>query len=629
MLLTPQNLSEKQKIADSLFTEAHSLIYANPDSAKNIILYMRDNGADHRGSIWNIRTLNTLGIIQDVQSAYDRALYFYYQAYSAAASMGNYEQLGHTCNNIGLTHWHTGNYKDALDYFFQALDHYREADISHIQGNIYNNIGLIYAGLDNFEKSREQYQYAFQSFEGNNDLRGLGAVLTNKGLLHLTSGQTDSALYFTELSLKYKEKTHDAYGKCISLESMGRIFLDKGDYHKAAEYLEESHALSLSIGYDYGAGRAKRGLAGINLQKGNYARALSLAKKGLEYAEGIESEKLIYQVHETIAEIHEQSGSYAKALEHFKLATRLKNESINHYRLHQVYDLEIQHATKKSLEEIDQLSKEKEIKRLQLERKDLEIGRKNTLIVLIVVIFAFVLAGIFFLYHNYRHIQKARLQKALLAHKENRSRAAIEAEMQERRRIGQELHDGLGQMLSIIRMNVGVLKKKESLSGKKREELFDSAVNTVDQAFKELRSISHNLAPAVLTEMSLEQALNSLARQVNQAEQVKLHLETLDLSGIQDNITETTVYRSVQELINNALKHSAAANLYVQVISDNSQVSILVEDDGKGFDINLVNSSGGCGLKNMQTRIENLNGSFYMDSRKGRGSIVQIFIPLK
>lgn len=625
----PFTREEKEMIADSIFSQAYSLMYSRPDSAKSLILYMREHGADHPQSTWNIRTLNLLGILQDVQSVYDSALYYYYQAYSSAAALENYEHLGHTCNNIGLTHWHTGNYKDALDYFFQALDHYDKAEIARTTGNIHNNVGLIYGSLKNFELAWKQFYFAYEKFEENEDLRGIGAVLTNMGLLHLVSGEADSAKYFIEKSMEYKKKAMDDYGKCISLESMGRIYLFEEELKKARRFFKESYDLSKSIGFDYGAGRAKRGLANICIKEGKFTNALYYAEKAMDFAEKIEAEKLIYEVHETYAEIHERSGNYYQALRHSRMATHLRNESINHYRLHQVYDLELQHANKKSLREIEQLSKEKEIQRLQLERKDLEIGRKNTLILLIVVIFAFFLAGIYFLYHNYRHIQLARMQKALLANKETRSRAAIEAEMQERRRIGQELHDGLGQMLSIIRMNIGVLKKKEAMSGDKRKELFDSAVQTVDQAFKELRNISQNLAPAILSEISLEQALTVLALQINQTGQVKLHLETMGLENIPDNFTETTIYRAVQELITNAMKHSDAFNLHVQVISDEAQASIMVEDDGKGFTIDNVSLFNGSGLRNMQTRIENLNGSFFMDSRKGRGSIVQIFIPLK
>ncbi len=85
----------------------------------------------------------------------------------------------------------------------------------------------------------------------------------------------------------------------------------------------------------------------------------------------------------------------------------------------------------------------------------------------------------------------------------------------------------------------------------------------------------------------------------------------------------------MQELINNALKHSETKELYVQVISDKKQVSVMVEDNGKGFDVNILEEANGSGIKNIKTRIENLNGSFFMDSRKNRGSIFQIFIPIK
>ncbi len=611
---------------DSIFADARALIYSQPDSAHKIIQFIRKHDGERPDSLWNIRTLNLLGVIKDVQSVYDSALYYYYQAYTAAAELENHEQLGNTSNNIGLTHWHTGNYKDALDHFFNALDHYDKADLLETRGNIHNNIGLIYAGLDNFKKAWEHYNLAYSNYFQEDNLHGIGAVLTNKGLLKLTQEQPDSAMHFMEQSIAYKQDSGDDYGLCISLESKGRIQFSQNAIDSAIASFEESLELAESLGYSHGIVRAKRGLATVYLEKGTYEIALDLAGQALASAEEIDNKKLTYQVHETISEIHEASGNFNQSLAHYKAATTLRNQSINTSRLHQVYDLEIQRTSKKNLQEIEQLNQEKEIQQLHLDQKDIELRRKNTMIVLIIVVFVFILTGGYFVYNSYRHRQQANLQKAYLRNKEYRSRAAIEAELQERKRIGQELHDGLGQMLSVMRLNIGVLKRKKTLDPEKQTELYNATIQTVDRAFREVRNISHNLAPAILSEMSLEQAVKSLTKQINQSNQVTVDLETMGLDNIHDNIIETTIYRAVQELTNNALKHSMADQLFIQVISDKHQASVLVEDNGQGFDIHTYHH--GTGLKNIQTRIENLNGTLHMDTRENRGSIIQIFIPI-
>ncbi len=621
-------LFQNDSINEVIFSEAHSLIYAEPDSARKLIHQFRKEGADQENSVWNIRTLNLLGIIEDVQSNFDTALYYYYQAYTAAAEMEDYEQLANTCNNIGLTHWHTGNNKDALEYFFHALEYYDKVGITETRGNIYNNIGLIYAGLENYEKATEQIKLALENFRQMEDQRGLGAAYTNLGLFLRAQGEPDSAHHYIDKSIKYKKLTEDKYGMTISLESKGRVYLTTNNLTRAEEFFNQSLELSQSINNHYGMARAKRGFALIAMEQNNYPRALQELREALDFAQRIESEKLIYQIHEIIAECYENTADHRQALEHFKRATELKQKSINHYHLHQVYDLEMQHAAKKSLQEIEQLNQEKEIQQLQLESKDLELRRKNTTLILFTVVIIFTITGGYFLYANYRQGQQVKFQKAMMQQKEDLSRAAIEAEISERKRIGQELHDGLGQMLSIIRMNMGVLNKQNALDKNKREELFDSAIQTVDEAFKDLRNISQNISPAILSELTLEQALHSLAKQVNQTDQVALHLKTMGLSVIQDNITKTTIYRAVQELVNNALKHADTEEVSVQVISDEKQVSVMVEDNGKGFDVGKLQNAPGAGIRNIKTRIENLSGSFFMDSRENRGSIFQIFIPL-
>ncbi|MBZ0243600.1 MAG: sensor histidine kinase, partial [Bacteroidales bacterium] len=229
---------------------------------------------------------------------------------------------------------------------------------------------------------------------------------------------------------------------------------------------------------------------------------------------------------------------------------------------------------------------------------------------------------------NYRHIQQVKLQQAIIDLSEKKSRDAVAAEIQERQRIGHELHDGLGQILSVARLNLSVLHQKKHLTDSRKEELFDTTFKSIDQAFNELRNISHNLAPALLSEKGLIEALKNLSDLVNKTNHLQMQLESFGFTTDLDSLTEHTLYRAIQELLNNVIKHAKASLFTVQLIKSEKEVTLMVEDNGRGFNINEAETGNGGGISNIKSRVENLNGSMYVDSLIDRGTIVSIVIPL-
>ncbi len=283
--------------------------------------------------------------------------------------------------------------------------------------------------------------------------------------------------------------------------------------------------------------------------------------------------------------------------------------------MHQIYNLEI-----------EQMSLAREIQQLEIQRQDLLLSKKNNIIIFIIVAFILIIAGLYLVHLNYKHRRNVNLQKTIVSLTEKKSRAAVEAEIQERKRIGQELHDGLGQMLTVARLNISVLQQKAFLSEQRKNELLDAVINSVDQAFYELRDISHNLAPSVLIEKGFAGALKELVDQINQSRHLKVQLEMYGLNGELDEIIENTLYRAVQELLNNAIKHAHATTFFLQIVKGEKEITLMVEDNGKGFDMDDAFIMPGGGLYNIRSRVENINGNIFIDAMKNRGTIVTIVI---
>jgi len=613
---------------DTLINQSAANLFTYPDSVKNIARDGLVYGERFDRKDMKVKSLNILGKYYGIKSEYDSALYYFYQGQALAADMEDYELIGDLFNNIGLVNWQTGNYKGAISSLLEALDYYDKTGIDESRANILNNLGLIYVDLHNYEQGRQYFHEARQKNEKYHDKIGLGASLNNLGFLYLQEERYDSAFHYLNSSIDLSLQFNGYYDLCISYGGMAEAYLAKKDYEKAIYYFDKSRMLGKENGFRYEETVSLQGLARTYLAQGDADHALKTIEKALDNAWEIDNVKLAYQAKKVLSNIYKTRGDYKLSLDYYHAYTKLKEDLINQNKLHQVYNLVLSHSTQQRIEEIDKLSKEKEIQELEIQRQELLLSRKNTTIILIILAFLLIITGGILFYHRVKYKQKERLQRTVINLTEKKSRAAVESELKERERIGRELHDGLGQMLSATRLNISVLQQKASLSEERKKELLGAAINSVDIAFSELRHISQNLAPSVLSEKGFEGALAHLRDQINSSEQIKVQYATYGLNGSVDPLIEHTLYRAIQELLNNAIKHARANHFNFQIVQSSKEITLLVEDDGQGFvpDDSTVQSGGG--LKNVKARVENLNGSIYFDSMKKRGTIVTIVIPI-
>lgn len=617
LILTDTSTATNKAIVDSLFSKSWALLASDPEGARNMASGIPPFiSPDDLTS--KLRLLNLTGISYFIQANYKKATEYHMEALSL--SMDNEENLmvAHAYNNLGLTNFRSGNYNDAIDFFLNAIRYYEDLGDIRNKASSNNNMGILYAGIDNFEKAHFHYDEAYKGFVIENDSIGIAALWSNRGSLFLKQEKVDSAFLFLDKAIEMEIITGNKFGLSSSYGEVAEVYFYQENYEKAHEYFSKSADIAVEVNHSYQHAVAQMGMAKTWLKLGKTRNALKNAALAMEVAEHIDTDQLRLEVHQVFSNIFEATSDYKNSLEHYRKSMTLKESLMDQSKLHQIYNQEILH-----------LSQAKEIQKLEIQRQDLQLSRKNTVILLITVAFMFSIAGVVLLYHNYRYRQIASHQKAIADLTETKSRAAVQAELQERKRIGQELHDGLGQMLSIARLNVSVIQQKSFLSEERKAELLNAALFSVDQAFNELRDISHNLAPSVLSEKGLASALKALAEQVNQSKSIKVKLEVFGIKGLLDNLIENTLYRATQELLNNSLKHAQPTEIFIQLVKNDSDITLIVEDNGRGFNEEKTLLLPGGGLQNIRSRVENLKGSIFVDALPKRGTIVTIVIPLK
>lgn len=603
----------ERDISGEIFQQLHS----NPNRARELAQHTLDTLKPWQLFI-EVELLKHIGSTYALETNFAEALRYYSIALKKAEAINYEEQIADIHNNIGGTNFSIKNYKVALVHFTEAINFYEESGNEMKKAGALNNIGSLYHELGNLEKAKKSFEAAMQSKINIADTIGMTAVLNNIALIYLDMGKPAIALEYLDESIRLAYIVDNMYGLCNSYENLGRIYISINKPVDAIAAYSISRGMAIEINQPYHYAHATLGIAKAQLLLNNSQAALSLTDSVMQMATESDNLYLKNETHLVLSNIYKHIGQFKSSLEQYVLYVETSGQLLNQSIIHQIYDFEL-----------NNLSQANKLQQLEIERKELAINKKNYLLLFTIVIFILTVTGLYLIYLNHRNRQHVKLQQTIIELTEKKSHAAVKAEIQERKRIGQELHDGLGQLLSVAGLNISVLQKKKIISEERRNELLELAMRSVDEAFNEVRNISHNLAPSLLSERGLNGALKNLSDQVNKTNKLQLHCETFGLNGRLNSLVENTLFRAAQEILNNTIKHSNASKLSMQVAQGNNEITLMAEDNGYGFDIHEVNFQDGNGLANMKTRIENLNGNLHIDSTPGRGTIISIVIPLK
>ncbi|MCK5916940.1 MAG: cache domain-containing protein [Cocleimonas sp.] len=242
--------------------------------------------------------------------------------------------------------------------------------------------------------------------------------------------------------------------------------------------------------------------------------------------------------------------------------------------------------------------------------------RQSFTILLALTILSTVLLGLLV---NWREKQLANKQLRETAHE------FVLLQVNERRRLARELHDGINQLLVAAKHRIELMAYQQKRGIPYSVDKFDEAKDALNEAIQEVRHISHDLRPGLLDEMGLQVALEHLLNQFTERTGILYKLNYQVEGDILDEI-EITLYRVVQESIHNIEKHAQARHVLINIKSKNHFVILNIYDDGIGFSLTKIRKIAGIGLKNMRERVELLGGDFKLMSSPNKGTRITVEI---
>ena len=551
------------------------------------------------------RLYNNLGVAYDMMNEADSAMICFNKALDFALNIKNgqsEEARSYTC--IGNFRLGRGEYPQALEYYLKALPYYEKSGNKERIGALSHNIGVIYQTLLNYEQALKYYLKEETLAREIGDKEALAhALVSISGLWLKTDGDKERMFDYALEAVNLFKELNNKYAECCARQSLAKIYYYHNNFPPAFEHAQIALELSKELGYPNLIARSYYILSGANYYKGNYAECEAFALKALETdSTNID---LNCGIITNIAYANAKMGNADKAIAYFEKYSALIFEQTTEDYQRSLSEMEVKYETEKKEMKIAVMEEE--------QRLYIWLG--------ISIGVALLLALITFIIRQRLAVSRRKLSEQQVKQLEQEkqliaTQAILDGETSERTRLAKDLHDGLGGMLSVVKLNLYDVKKGVTLENEDVQR-FDQALNMLNDSIIELRRVAHNMMPDSLTRYGLKVALTDFCNSIPYAE--------FHYFGSGDRLNpklEVMIYRIVHELVNNAMKHSHAEHILVQIVQEDERISITVQDNGCGFNPSLPTT--GIGLNNIRDRVHSFNGQISVWSEIGKGTEISV-----
>ena len=554
--------------------------------------------------------------ILSMEGKYDSALVLDFEGLKVAEKWNNKLWIHKAYFNIGGCYNYKLQYEEALSYYLKVEKYFEEIDNKPYLGLIYDVLQVLYRKLNEYSKAVSYGEKAVNLLSGKPTSNEYADALINlsTSYMKLTPAQTEKALKGLNKAMQIAKRNKNFYLQEIAFIEFGDIYYQQCEMQNAKYFYTQALILNKKTNYKKGICFTKQGLAYCELYCNNFHQAEKLANEVFTLASEMNFIKEQERALSMLAELELVKHNYIGYRTFLRQKDSVSNLIMNNQIVRTIKDKESIYETEKKQIEIELLKKDKKIQSIYIAG-------------LIVIALLIIFIGSIFRRNQIKMqllIQKdAELKAQRIIELENEKKlTAIQAilvgEEKERKRLARDLHDGLGGMLSVVKLNFLNLKGS-TIIGEKEVRVFNSALGLLDDSVGELRRVAHNLMPESLIRFGLKAGLTDFCRSIDM---VQLHF--FGEENLLPEQFKVASFRIIQELVNNAIKHAAASEINVQVIVEPDRMNIVVHDNGKGFDPSSIDYSQTNGLNSIQMRIESLNGTMDLLSQPNQGTEIQI-----
>ncbi|MEM6320733.1 MAG: sensor histidine kinase, partial [Bacteroidota bacterium] len=625
-----------------------------------------------------------LGTIAQYYGDYSEAKELFLKALKIREKTKKVIPIASIYNNLGLCLASQNNLEEAKKYYNLGLKLLSNYNAVRLKGLLYNNLGDVYSFEENYPEALVNLDSSLQIWKLLSDTLEYANTLRVQGDLFFSLGNENKAESNFKKSLQLGWKNGNLKVQANAYNSMGNLYLEAKNNSLASDslafvYYSKANEL-ISV-----FGLSNQAIIYYNL--GNiYKRKKRINQANIYYQKSLEINQKL-NAHYDLALINYEFGNIYKGQSKFVQAERAYLKSLVHlekdpdlfteaqifhslsslylemnknklaFQYNKLYDEFRDSMYQNQLNAInfhrDLQEEQKEKAQLALENEKIKaenlekakINQRNNFIIALLLAGGLILAIMFALRQNRQKRQLAELEVQQAQLETNKAYLEIDQLLQKQevaianarldekqaiqKQIGTDLHDSLGALLATVKLYfTDAFRKLDTLTEETTKKQ-QKALDLLDEATQEVRRISKNIQQDEMLKLGLAEAVKSLGNTINESGQISVEVSTYGFAEKPASETDFKLYKIIQELVGNALKHSQANKLTISLTKRETILNILVEDNGIGFDVEGAADKGGSGLKNIAFRASELGGNCHFDSVRQRGTTVSIDIPIE
>lgn len=587
VLSSPNMNPENPIYSIALFKLAAQYRIVKPDTNwKDLILHSKNNAIKYNHEIELARILFGQAFNLKRELKLDSAIVYFTKASNIYLKYNDSLKIGSCYNSIGIIMQRFSRTNRSIYFFKKAIKYFKKIENKKHLIYAYGNLGGVFSENDQIDSSLFYLNKCQEIVDNNPNTRLSNSIMNNLASIYERKENLDTALYYYQLALNQKSNNLN-----LILTFQGNILW----IHTKRKEFQKGSVLIDTILTNL------KSVSNLQIRLNTYS-------------------KLFY--------FYYDQGKLNQAIEYLREYSSLQEQLFDIEKNKIVNELDAKYEISRKEKELQLIKKEKNLQEVQLEQEATKNGFYQVLIIISII--SLVLFSIALYQGKQKLIAQQKLntqqeelsKKSLFSLEQTKKIETLSAKMdgqeQERKRIAQELHDNLGSLLSTVKYYYASLQPELSKFGFESPKI-KKIHNFIDEACNEVRKVAHTLHDDGHYGHNLDYKIKELVNRLKDSDDMEAEyyahgVESLNLSPFE----EKEIYHMTSELVNNVIKHANARHLVISLTFANHELTIIIEDDGKG--IENVDISNGMGWKTIQERTQSMNGSFNIDSRLEQGT---------
>ncbi|MFD2037588.1 tetratricopeptide repeat protein [Belliella marina] len=536
---------------------------------------------------------------------------------------------------MGLAYKYKGDLSNSMHYLQESLKWAQELKEERQEANAFQNIALVYFQQKKYMEAANNLDLAVQIYHRLDDYAGIISTRFNFANILKEQGEFEKARGFYQEALEYYSKTENLTKQAHIEMNLGQMLVEEGRHNDAFNLLLETRGKLITLNYTADLaivlndlGLCAKAMGRNEIALGYFQQALAKANDDLYFKADLL---------QNISNQYLKMGNYEAALDYYSQSVDSREAYNSLEKEKHLAEIQLQYEDQLKENKILLLEQEKSLQEAEIQKSALSLKRQRVIRNFMIAVLMLIVIGLLVLRYFYR--QKIVAQQRLAEQQEENTRRKTseiikdfrlkaieryqEGQQEERKRIAREIHDGIGSDLAGIKMAL-----EHHLDGAPEDTRTQRILLGLQDACKAVRSISHQLHPPAFTQtdfcLYLSDFVDGLTENLS-IEVDKIFYPKHEIDKLPDELL-AEVYRIVQELFNNSIKHAQASMIELQLNLHEAYLNIFVSDNGVGM-IPKVGQKG-IGMRNIRERVEMLKGKVEIDSSPGNGTSINIDLPV-